>query len=94
MKKLEIIRTIVEAANDNEQLAKSVLGHAIVEASREELNRYINPYEIKPILEAALYLCEQIEKCDYEMKKNPEDRDLIRQCSRFTESLKKCIDKL
>lgn len=94
MVKAQIIRTIVEAANANDLMAKSILGNSIVEASREVLNTDVNSYEIKPILEAAIYLCEQIEKCDQELKQKPDDRDLIRQRNKYSESLKKCIDQL
>jgi hypothetical protein len=94
MVKAQIIETIVEAAKENDLMTKSLLGQSIVEASMEVIDKDINAYEIKPILEAALYLCEQVEKCDVELNTNPGDRDIIRQKNKYLESLKKCLNQL
>jgi len=98
MKKFEIIKTIVEAAQENENMIKYVFGETIVTASKEAYKENPNIKELKPLLESALYLIEQIEKCQAEVlssvSSNQDPHDYIRLENKYTESLKKCLNQI
>ena len=97
-KKYEVIKTIVEAAQDNENMAKCVLGCSIVNGAKEVYDAEVNINEVKPILESALYLVEQIENCRQQVKlavnSGNDPIDYIRLENKYTESLKKCLNQI
>ncbi len=95
--KHQIVKTIVEMAQDNEGMAKSILGNEIVNACEEVLNRRIDVAKTKTIIDSASYLIEQIEKCDSSIR-SCTDSNCIQQAERqkalFIESLTKCCNEL
>jgi hypothetical protein len=60
----QIVRTIAEMANDNEQMTKSILGeHIILKCVKLNEKPFIFK-EVKPLIDSCSFLVKQIETCD------------------------------
>ena len=97
MKSHEVIKTIVEALQDNESMTKSIFGNVIVSAARECYMKIVTVAEIKPLIDSASYLIEQIEKLNDTIN-TCEHSECIqaaeRQKAKYMESLTKIIHEL
>jgi hypothetical protein len=59
----QIVRTIAEMANDNEQMTKSILGKFVVEECVKLNEKPFIFKEVKPLIDSCSYLVKQIEDC-------------------------------
>ena len=60
----QIVKTIAEMANDNEQMTKSILGKFVVEECVKLNEKPFNFKEVKPLIDSCCYLVNEIEICD------------------------------
>jgi len=59
----QIVRTIAEMANDNEQMTKSILGKFVVEECVKLTRKPFVFKEVKPLIDSCSYLAKLIEDC-------------------------------
>jgi hypothetical protein len=59
----QIVRTIADMANDNEQMTKSILGKFVVEECVKLSEKPFVFKEVKPLIDSCSYLVKQIEDC-------------------------------
>jgi hypothetical protein len=59
----QIVRTIAEMANDNEQMTKSILGKFVVEECVKLNEKPFIFKEVKPLIDSCSFLVKQIEMC-------------------------------
>ena len=66
--KHQVIQFIVDLAEENEQLTKSVLGNAVVESAKQALNSTPNLGTLKIVAESITFLAKCIEDLEEELK--------------------------
>lgn len=74
----QIVRTIADMANDNEQMTKSILGKFVVEECVKLSEKPFVFKEVKPLIDSCSFLVAQIETCDDCIESlNEKFRDMI-----------------
>jgi hypothetical protein len=99
--KFDVIKLIVESEQASPETFKTIFLTAISYGTKDVYNAQADVKHVKPLLESALYLIEQIEDIDIKMMLLPitakgfkDCEDLIRQKRQFTESLTNVLNKL
>ena len=64
----QIVRTIAEMANDNEQMTKTILGKFVVDECILLSKKPFIFKEVKPLIDSCSYLVKQIEMCSDEIE--------------------------
>ena len=101
--KFDVIKLIVESEQASPETFKPIFLTAVAYSAKEVYNAQADVKHVKPLLESALYLIEQIEDIDIKMMLEPipttdkhftDMRDLMRQKRQFSESLTNVLNKL
>lgn len=101
--KFDVIKLIVESEQASPETFKPIFLTAVAYGAKEVYSAKADVKHVKPLLESALYLIEQIEDIDIKMMLEPipttdkhftDMRDLMRQKRQFTESLTNVLNKL
>lgn len=101
--KFDVIKLIVESEQASPETFKPIFLTAVAYGAKEVYNAQADVKHVKPLLESALYLVEQIEDIDIKIMLEPlplndtayeYQTSLIRQKRQFTESLTNVLNKL
>jgi hypothetical protein len=101
--KFDVIKLIVESEQASPETFKPIFLTAVAYGAKEVYSAQADLKHVKPLIESALYLIEQIEDIDIRIMLRPasvtdkvfaSNQDLIRQKRQFTESLTNVLNKL
>lgn len=101
--KYDVIKLIVESEQASPETFKPIFLTAIAHGAKEVYNAQADVKHVKPLIDSASYLIEQIEDIDIKMMLEPipttdkhfnDMRDLMRQKRQYIETLTTVLNKL
>ena len=101
--KFDVIQLIVESEQASPETFKPIFLTAIAHGAKEVYNAQADLNHVKPLIDSASYLIEQIEDIDIKMMLEPipttdkhfnDMRDLMRQKRQYIETLTTVLNKL
>jgi len=101
--KFDVIQLIVESEQASPETFKPIFLTAIAHGAKEVYNAQADVKHVKPLIDSASYLIEQIEDIDIKMMLEPipttdkhynDMRDLMRQKRQYIETLTTVLNKL